>query len=306
MKDSQGRPPLRRSLLATPGNVAAKVDKALGLPVDVLMLDLEDGVPHVDAAKAAARETIGAALRRHGNPRPREVALRVNGPKTRWFLDDLRFAVQAGVRTVVIPMIEDVADQLHAHRCLASLGAPDDLGVMLLIETPAAVLHLPAMIETGPRTNGLIAGGLDYCAGLHSLAILPVGPRPPAGHEDDDLIYLRHRVLASARAYGLSALDAMRPGLLSDLDAFRADVRRARWLGFDGVDFFHPGFVDAANEVFTPSAEELAWAGQVLEAAAARDPNAPASIKINGRVMLPQHVELARRLRDLAEQIAGR
>lgn len=296
--------PLRRSLLATPGNVAAKVDKSLGLPVDVLMLDLEDGVPNVDPAKAAARETIGAALRNTPKPRPREIALRVNGPRTRWFLDDLRFAVQANVPTVVIPMIEDAADQVHAHRCLASLGAPESLGVMLLIETPAAVLNLPAMIEAGPRTNGLIAGGLDYCAGLHSLAILPVGERPPAGHEDDDLIYLRHRVLATARAYRLSALDAMRPGLLSDLEAFRRDVRKARWLGFDGVDFFHPGFVDTANEVFTPSTEELAWARQVLEAAAARDPDAPASIKIDGRVMLPQHVELARRLQALAAQIA--
>jgi citrate lyase subunit beta/citryl-CoA lyase len=298
--------PLRRSLLATPGNVAAKVEKSLGLPVDVLMLDLEDGVPHVDAAKAAARETIAAALKSVIRQVPREVALRVNGPRTKWFLDDLRFAVEAGVRTVVIPMIDDAADQLHAHRCLDSLGAPADLGVMLLIETPASVLNLPAMIEAGPRTNGLIAGGLDYCAGLHSLAILPVGPRPLAGHEDDDLIYLRHRVLATARAYSLSALDAMRPGLLSDLEAFRADAQKARWLGFDGIDFFHPGFVDIANDVFTPSTEELQWARQLLEAASGRDPNAPASIKIDGRVMLPQHVELARRLQALAAQIGSR
>ena len=298
--------PLRRSLLATPGNAAAKVEKALGLPVDVLMLDLEDGVPHGDAAKAAAREIIGAALKSVTRKVPREVALRVNGPRTKWFLDDLRFAVQAGVRTVVIPMIDDAADQLLAHRCLDSLGAPDDMGVILLIETPASVLNLPAMIETGPRTNGLIAGGLDYCAGLLSLAILPVGPRPPAGHEDDDLIYLRHRVLATARAYGLSALDAMRPGLLSDMQAFRADAQKARWLGFDGIDFFHPGFVDLANEVFTPSAEELQWARQLLEAASGREPNAPASIKIDGRVMLPQHVELARRLQALAKQIDAR
>lgn len=297
--------PLRRSLLATPGNVAAKVEKALALPVDVLMLDLEDGVPNVDAAKAAARATIGAALQATAKPRPREVALRVNGPKTQWFLDDLRFAIEARVPTIVIPMIEDAGDQVHAHRCLASLGAPDALGVMLLIETPAAVLNLPELIANGPRTNGLIAGGLDYCAGLHSLAILPVGPRADAGHEDDDLIYLRHRVLASARAHGISALDAMRPGLLSDLDAFRRDAQKARWLGFDGIDFFHPGFVDVANDVFTPSADELHWARQVIEAADARDPSAPASIKIDGRVMLPQHVELARRLVALAAEIAA-
>ena len=98
----------------------------------------------------------------------------------------------------------------------------------------------------------------------------------------------------------------MRPGLLSDMQAFRENAQKARWLGFDGIDFFHPGFVDLANEVFTPSVEELQWARQIMEAALGRDSNAPASIKIDGRVMLPQHVELALRLQALAEQIDAR
>jgi len=304
MESSLLLPPLRRSLLATPGHIEAKVRKALSLLVDVLMLDLEDGVPDLDEAKAAARQTVRAALTECARPQPREIALRVNGPRTRWFLDDLRCAIDLGIRTIVVPMLYDAGDQLFAHRCLETLGAPASTGLMLLIETPSAVLHLPAIVEAGPRTNGLIAGGLDYCAGLQSLAILPVGESPDE-RVDEDLVYLRHRVLACARAYGLSALDAMRPGLLSDLSAFRRDARRARWLGFDGVDFFHPGFVETANEVFTPSLEEQDWARQVLEAAAARPAGAPASIKVDGRVLLPQHIAMAQRLQALALQIAG-
>lgn len=311
MTDCQVR--LRRSLMVSPGNVRAKVDKALKLPLDVLMLDLQDGVPNTDAAKAKARDTLGEALAAARRPAPREIALRVNGPRTRWFLDDLKFALRAGVQTLVIPMMQDAGDQAFAHRCLQALEAPDTLGVMLLIETPAAVLNLPAIVEAGPRTNGLIAGGLDYSAGLHSLAILPTDvqggqPRNDSGQprDDSDLIYLRHRVLATARAHGLSALDAMRPGVLTDRDALRREVQRARWLGFDGVDFFHPVYVDIANEVFTPSAEELRWAARVQEIAAGRTPDAPASFTMDGQVVLPQHVDLAARLQALARAIGQR
>jgi citrate lyase subunit beta/citryl-CoA lyase len=98
----------------------------------------------------------------------------------------------------------------------------------------------------------------------------------------------------------------MRPGELSDIEGFRAAARRARWLGFDGVDFFHPGFVGIANEVFSPSAEELAWADRLLEFMSARGSDATASAKLDGRAVLPQHVELAHRLRDMANEVAQR
>lgn len=297
---------IRRSLLATPGSVEAKVEKARAFPVDVLMLDLEGGVPETDAAKARAREVVAAALAAPGGFAAREVAVRVNGPKTRWFLRDAELVARLPLSTVVVPMIHDADDMVFVERCLEGFGAPESLGLILLIETPAAVLNLPAIVARSRRTNGLIAGGLDYARGTGSLALLP-GRAPAAGGADaDDLVYLRHRVLAVARAHGLSALDAMRPEAISDLASFRAAAERARWLGFDGVDFFHPAFIEVANAVFTPSAEELAWAERALAARAAAGDEATASIKVDDGVLLPQHVELARRLVAVANAIAGR
>jgi len=267
------------------------------------MLDLEDGVPNEDGAKARARRLLGEALA--GRPfAAREIAIRVNGPRTKWFLEDAALVAGLRVPTVVLPMVEDAADVVYAERTLAALGAPAALGLILLIETPAGVLNLPEMVKASPRVNGLIAGGLDYAMCTHSLSILPFGDSGGAGRHDDDLLYMRQRVLAVARAHKLSAIDAMRPGLISDLDAFRADAAYARWLGFDGVDFYHPAFIATANDVFTPSAEELAWAERVLGANEGGDNSVPASRKVDGRVVLPQHVEIARRLTALAADIA--
>lgn len=294
---------IRRSLIVTPGNVEAKLAKARGFPVDILMLDLEDGVPDTAEAKARARDLLGAAIR-EGGFAAREIAIRINGPRSRWFLEDAAFVAGLDIPTVVVPMVEDAGDVVHAERTFDGLGVPATLGLILLIETPAAVLNLPAMVAASPRTNGLIAGGLDYAMTTHSLSILPMARGGRAGRHDDDLLYMRQHVLAVARANGLSAIDAMRPGEIADLDAFRADAEYARWLGFDGVDFYHPAYIDIANEVFTPSVEELDWADRVLGANAG-DGGAPASRKLDGRAVLPQHVEIARRLRGLADAIAA-
>ena len=297
-------PRLRRSLLATPGNVEAKVLKSAGLPVDVLMLDLEDGVPGTDDAKAQARDVLGRCIRGHAFA-TREIAIRINGPRTPWFRDDLAFVTTLDIPTVVVPMVEDAEDMVRVERELDDLKAPESLGLILLIETPAAVLNLPEMVKASPRTNGLIAGGLDYAMCMHSLSILPFQTDAGGHRHDEDLLYMRQRILAVARAHGLSALDAMRPGEISDLAAIRADAAYARWLGFDGIDFYHPAFIDLANEVFTPSAEELAWADKVLAPNSGGEAGATASRKVDGRVVLPQHVEIAKRLRALAAAIGA-
>lgn len=293
---------IRRSLLSTPGNVEAKVEKARGLPVDVLMLDLEDSVPNTDAAIARARQVLGDALAA-GPFATREVAIRVNGPRSKWFLQDAEFVAALDIPTVVLPMVQDADDIVFAERALANFGAADTLGLILLIETPAAVLNLPQMVQASRRANGLIAGGLDYAMGLHSLSILPMVEPPRGSRHDEDLLYMRQRVLAVARAHDISAIDAMRPGQISDLEAFRADAEHARWHGFDGVDFYHPAFVDIANDVFTPSRAELDWADRVLGANASADAGGAASRMVDGRVVLPQHVEIAGRLRTLADAI---
>jgi citrate lyase subunit beta/citryl-CoA lyase len=299
---TSARNPIRRSLVPTPANVEGMVEKARGFRVDVLMLDLEDGVPNTDDAKARARSVLGRALEA-STFAAREKAIRINGPHTKWFMEDLAFVAGLDIETVVVPMVRDAQDVMVAERALTGFGAPESLGLMLLIETPAAVLNFHDIVKASQRTNGLIAGGLDYASETHALSIIPVGAASRSPLHDQDLLYMRQHVLAVARAYNLSALDAMRPKLISDLEAFRADAEAARWFGFDGVDFYHPSFIDIANDVFTPSEEELAWADRILGANEAVDIARPASRKVAGKVVLPQHIEIARRLKEMSEAL---
>jgi citrate lyase subunit beta / citryl-CoA lyase len=295
---------LRRSLMPTPGNSRTKVEKARSFDLDVLMLDLEDGVPQTDSAKALARQNLKEAL--EAPFKAREIAIRINGPRTKWILDDIAFLANNKIDTIVLPMVYDADDVKFVERCLSNLGVSDRVGMILLIETPASVLDLPELVKASRRINGLIAGGLDYAAELHSRSILPFDASQNGLRGDEDLIYMRQRILAVARAYGLSALDAMRPGVISDMNAFRVDAERARWLGFDGLDFYHPGFISIANEVFTPTKDELDWAARIGAANAKAEDDAPSSRMVDGRVMLPQHVEIARRLQTLARTIKDR
>ena len=200
-------------------------------------------------------------------------------------------------------MIEDAEDMVYVERTFDAMRAPDGLGLILLIETPAGVLNLQDIVKASPRTNGLIAGGLDYAMTTHSLSILLMAKSGAASRLDNDLLFMRQKVLAVARACDLSAIDAMRPGELTALSPFRADAEYSRWLGFDGLDFYHPAYIDIANEVFTPSDEELDWANKVLASNQGTNSAEAASRKVDGRVILPQHRAIARRLRDLADEI---
>ena len=296
---------LRRSLVSTPGNIEAMVEKARNFPVDILMLDLQDGVPNTDEAKARGRTVLGKALA-SGAFAAREVMIRVNGPRTSWFLDDARFVATLGIAGIVVPMVFDADDMVLVERTLDAVGAPDDFSIIILVETPAAILNLQSIVEASPRTDGMIAGGLDYALGTQSLSILPMRRPAVAKRHDEDLLYMRLHLLAVARAYGLTAIDAMRPGVLADIESVRADAEYSRWLGFDGIDFYHPSFIEMANDVFTPSAEELDWCDRVLKATEGRREGDTASIKIDGRVVLPQHIETARRLKLLSQEIAAR
>src|SRR5262245_6667567 len=100
--------PLLRSLLFAPGNVARRVEKALTLDADAVILDLEDSVAPSD--KPATRKLIAEAV---GRPRKPRLYVRVNAASTGFCFADLAGTVYKGVDGVVLPKVESAAE-LHA------------------------------------------------------------------------------------------------------------------------------------------------------------------------------------------------
>lgn len=282
----------RRSALYMPGSNARALEKGRGLPADVLILDLEDAV--APDAKATARATVAAALAERAAYAPRELVVRVNGQDTPWGEDDLRAVAAAGADAVLLPKVEEVAAVARARASLAAAGAPTELPIWCMIETPRGVLRA-AEIAAADGVACLVMGTSDLTKDLHALA---TADRLPM------LLALQTGVLA-ARAAGIAVLDGVHLDL-ADAPGLRAACRQGRELGFDGKTLIHPSQIEAANEAFGPGPAELDQARRIVAAfTRARAEGAGVAV-LDGRLVEALHVREAERLLALAAAIAER
>jgi citrate lyase subunit beta/citryl-CoA lyase len=280
----------RRSVLYVPGSNARALEKARTLPADGLILDLEDAVaPDVKvAARTLVRDVVSA-----GGYGRRELIVRVNGLATPWGEADLAAVAGCGVDAVLLPKVEDADGVRQVLSVLAAHGAPETLGVWCMLETPRGVLRAEAIAGSSPRVAALVMGTSDLAKELHArqtpgrLALLPS---------------LALGVLA-ARAHGLTALDGVHLDLEDDA-GFAAACRQAVELGFDGKTLIHPRTIALANEIFAPSADEVAWARRVIAAHAEAAAQGRGLAVLDGRLVENLHVEEARRVLALAEAVA--
>lgn len=282
----------RRSALYMPGSNARALEKGRGLAADVLIFDLEDAV--APDAKVAARATVRAALAERAGYGPRELVVRVNGQDTNWGDEDLRAVARAGADAVLLPKVESVAAVERARATLAAAGAPEDLPIWCMIETPRGVLAA-AEIARARGVTCLVMGTSDLTKDLHALA---TADRLPL------LLALQTGVLA-ARAAGIAVLDGVHLDL-ADAAGFAAACRQGRELGFDGKTLIHPNQIAAANAAFGPSPAEVEQARRIVDAfARARAAGAGVTV-LDGRLVEALHVREAERILALAAAIAAR
>jgi citrate lyase subunit beta/citryl-CoA lyase len=279
----------RRSVLYMPASNARALEKARGLDADALILDLEDAV--APGAKEEARALALAALRAGGYGR-RELALRVNGAGTPWGAADLAAAARSGAHAVVLPKVESAEAVRAADAELRGHGAPGELALWVMVETPRGVLRVAEIAGATPRLACLVMGTSDLVKDLRA--------RHTPGRLEV-LTSLSLTVLA-ARAHGLAALDGVHLDL-ADEAGFEAACRQGLDLGFDGKTLIHPKTIAVANRVFTPGAEELARARRIIEAHEAAAAAGKGVAVLDGRLVESLHVEDARRLLALAAAI---
>lgn len=252
-----GRP--RRSCLSVPGSESRKVEKALASAADEVVIDLEDSV--AAGAKAIARDRLVATLSTQTSRDPHRIAVRVNAAGSPWCIQDV-IAIAALERppgTIILPKVESCGDVHFIDRLLDGVNPAaadtDRIGVQALIETATGLAHVVDIAFAGERLECLVLGYADLAASLGLTAAA----------EELAALWLpaQHAVLVAARAANLQVVDGPHLGV-SDDTAFRAAVRRAGALGFDGKWAIHPAQVPALNEMLSPSLEEIQRARQVL------------------------------------------
>jgi len=226
----------RRSCLTVPGDDARKLEKAAGLEVDEVILDLEDAV--AAARKDAAREVLARAFRDH-EWRAGTVAIRVN----RGSSADLALVAELRPDVVVLPKVESPEE-------VEGLPVPAEA----LIENARGLLACPG-IAAVPGVEALVLGPGDLAASL-GVPALTIG----AGAHVEHALF---QILVAARAAGVAAVDGPYP-VLEDEAGLRASAERSRALGYDGKWCIHPAQVAVCDAIYTPSAEEVERARRIL------------------------------------------
>ncbi|QNQ08923.1 HpcH/HpaI aldolase/citrate lyase family protein [Sphingomonas alpina] len=271
--------PRLRSLLFVPGDRPDRMEKALGLGADVLILDLEDSVSL--AAKPGARTAVAEFLRR---PRTATLYVRVNPLDSGLIDDDLAAVLTAGPDGLLLPKAEGAAS-------LAALDArlSGEIAILpIATETPAAIFSLGSYGGVTSRLAGLTWGAEDLPA-----AIGAATSREADGSYTAPYQLARSLTLFGAHAAGVPAIETVYPDF-RDLDGLAAYAARARRDGFTGMMAIHPSQVPVINAAFTPSEAEIDHARSVVALFEA-NPGAGA-LALDGKMVDAPHLKSAQRL----------
>jgi citrate lyase subunit beta/citryl-CoA lyase len=255
-----------RSALFVPLADERFIAKAHERGADALLLDLEDSVP--PAQKAEARARLPEAARRLAAAGA-TVMVRVNSV-TEHLAEDLKAAAQAPLAAVFLPKVENV-EQLHAAEYLLR---PSTVKLVAMLESPAAVLDALAIAHAGRHLAGLAFGSEDYC-GLLGIASHRAALDWPA-----------QMVAIAARARGLAAFGLPGPvSEIADMAAYARLLEKAKAMGYTGCTCIHPKQIAEANRVYSPSAEELALAREIIAAFDASVREGRGAFALHGRMI---------------------
>ncbi|HEY1721235.1 MAG TPA: CoA ester lyase [Magnetospirillaceae bacterium] len=280
----------RRSALYVPGDKSRAIEKARGLPADTVIFDLEDAVAPANKELARRQAIEAVSSRSYGR---RECVIRINALASEWGHADLAAVAKSGADAVLLPKIENAAMVREAEAALVAAGAPSELTLWCMIETPRGVLRAEEIADASPRVACLVMGTTDLANDLQ------------AGHTPDraPLLHALSHCLLAARAAGLACLDGVQLDL-EDEAGFERVCRQGMAMGFDGKTLIHPKTVETTNRIYGPSAADIDDARKIVAAYTTAEAAGKGVTVVDGKLVEQLHVSAAQRVIGLAEQIA--
>ena len=282
---------LSRSWMFVPGHRQKMIDKALGLAqVDALMLDIEDGVPQQE--KQTARQQIGESLVKERQPGTGPLRfVRVSAASYGHISLDLAHILQPGLDGLVLPKVEtpqqiQLVDAILRDRERQAGLDPGKIALLVALESPRGLLNAYAIATASPRLIGLLFGAEDLGKEL-GLPFRREG-------EASELLFQRSTLVVAAAAANIQAVDGVWPDL-SDPEGLKRYAVQSRRLGFSGMSLIHPGQIDTINQIFGPTADEVAYCQKVIEAFDAAIARGDGSIAFGGQLIDLPIVERAKR-----------
>ncbi len=301
---------LRRSIISVPANREKMVNKAFGLDVDMIMLDMEDSVPV--AEKEDARQRVVATLREQ-DYKGKVRAYRINSMDTPFAYRDIIDIVEnAGefIDVIVVPKVDDPAEIKAIDYLLTQIekrmGFKKPIGLEASIESAVGMLRAGEIAFSSPRLEALVFGVADYGASLTMMS------KGISGHGEMEDFYPGHRwhfplskMVMAAKAAGLAAIDAPY-GDYRDPEGLRRSCLLSAALGFDGKWVIHPDQIKIINEVYTPSVEDVERSRRILDAYETAQAQGAGSLALDGKMVDAASIRLARVISKQWETICAR
>jgi citrate lyase subunit beta-like protein len=244
---------VRRSLLSVPGSDQRKIDKALNLKADSIVLDLEDGVAW--DKKDQARTLVTQTLQHMPSSTDAEICVRINALNTgQLALQDLLAVLQVSkptLRAIVVPKVERASDIDFIQRLVQMHSSGHRIRILAAIESAVGMSNIQEIAATAATTSldALIFASEDYCADLELIRT----------ESATELLYARSQLVTAAKAHQLQAIDMVHIDF-KNLEALRTECRRGLELGFTGKQAIHPSQLDTIHQTFQPSAKDVAFA----------------------------------------------
>ena len=268
---------LRRSLLFVPASSERFFAKAQSSQADSLIFDLEDAV--TPERKAIARETLKDVLSDRGFDRF-ERTVRINDLDTPYFLDDVLAMVEAGADGLVVPKTNTIegirfVDKLVSLAEERSGREPGSVVLLPLIEQPQAIGNAFNLAQASPRLAGMAFGHGDFSLAMGIQAAPSI---------DGIVLHARCQVVTAAKSAGIVPIDNVYLDI-PDVEGLVAETRQGKQLGYEGKACIHPNQVEPVNAVYTPTAEEVAYARDLVAAFEGAVAEGKGAVAFQGRMI---------------------
>jgi len=304
-----------RCQLFGPGSRPAIFEKMAASAADVINLDLEDSVAPDD--KPQARKNIIDAI---GDIDwgAKYLSVRINGLDTPyWYRDVIDLLENASDRIdqIMIPKVGNAADVYAVDALVTAVetakGRSKPISFEVIIESAAGVAHVEDIAASSPRLQAMSLGAADFAAsmGMQTTGIGGTQENYYMAHEgqkhwSDPWHWAQAAIVAACRTHGVLPVDGPF-GDFSDDDGFVAQARRSATLGMVGKWAIHPKQIALCNQVFTPSADQVAEAREILAAMEQATKDGAGATVYKGRLVDIASIKQAEVIVRQSEMIAG-
>ena len=304
-----------RCQLFGPGSRPELFEKMAASAADVINLDLEDSVAPADKDKARANIIAATHEVDWGN---KYLSVRINGLDTpHWYKDVVELLEKGSERIdqIMIPMVGEAADIYAVDALVTAIerlqGRTKKITFEVIIETAKGLANVEEIAGASPRLQAMSLGYADFAASM-GMATTGIGGTQENYymiHEgqtyySDPWNYVVSAIVAACRAKGVLPVDGPF-GNFSDDDAYVAHAKRVATLGMVGKWAIHPKQVKLANEVFTPSAEAVAEAREILAAMEEAKANGLGATTYKGKLIDLASMKQAEVIVRMAELVEG-